>query len=1691
MSTSRGWSWTWGVALVALLLVTPSFAQDVDECSSPAAPVDDLTPVSDVLTVVGSITIDEARIPIDITHTWIGDLTIDVTSPAATTVNLHAAVGGAADNMLLTFADAGQANDPANLNCGCLMQTSGGTLADFNLETSDGDWTLDVADGAAGDAGTVNEWCVQAYEVGCPGRTELTCTSLAGDAVLTWTLPGTYTDIEISRDGTLLTTLPGTDTSYTDTAPGFDTFDYTVNAISADAACDRTLTCSVTVACPVVAITGLTCTPAGFAPSDIDLAWVNNGDYSEIDVARDGVSIATLPGGDLSYTDLALAAGTYVYTVTPTDGICDGGAATCTVTVTADLPAFDDCNATVVDILDLATVTSDIDILTSEVVNEVEVTVDITHTFQADLNIRVVSPAGTTGELLDGTIGGAADDVFAVFTNNGVPTGSLPLTCACEQLPTGSMSVWNSEDSLGIWTMEVEDDAGGDTGTLNEWCIEPQGCPTFAPSGVTCSFTDPDVTIDWTNESTYDAVEVYRNGTLLVSLDGTETTHTDLEVPNGLQSYVVRGVGPDCGADSTACLVEVGLVCADIVAPIAIEDDADGSSVDIDVIDEIDLTDLNVLVEMNHTWMADVTIRIESPSATAVTLYDGNLFLDFDDNMNSTFSENGEFIDGTNDLNAGGLLAPSGPGRLSDFRDETTAIGLWTATYLDDVAGFDFGEIVATCLSEGCEVEVPDAGIACTSTGSDVTITWTNPAGAAYTAIDVLREGVVVGSLTGGEESFDDLGAPAGILEYTVVYTDAVIGCSNSWTCSVAVGLGFCNTEQAIVDDTATVVTTVTGAASITDPVIAIEFTHLDTDTVTIDLTSPDGTTILLFDHFNLFGSFFTDVPFRDGGVDLDTPPFLGAIQPREPLSTFAGEDPNGDWTLTVTGLDPASSGFVNAFCVNFGDCALEPPTGLTCTATDSDVDLAWTNNDTYDSVEIYRDGALLSTELGGAEIFTDFGVPDGVAVYQVVGVSAVAGCDAQSTFCTAVVGDIACNTERGNIIFDLTRVVEVLDDVLVSDAAAAVDITHDFAAPEITIDLTSPSFTTVTLATSPDAFNTGIDATFGGGGVPFLDGGLLDIDGAEMVPSGPGSMADFDGDGSLGDWTFEITDTVAPGLPGIFNSACINPQRCTVGAPTAFTCTPMGDDIDLSWVNASAYGEIRVVRNGDEVAVIDGAESTFTDIAPGAGFHVYQIFGTDAIPATCERASESCQTQVGFTECSGAGELITAGAPVVSDLTITATGAVLGVEALLEMTHTFQGDVEATLDSPSGDQVMLLDELGGIEDDFAVIISDDGVAAGSITYNCLCRQMPALGTMADFGGDADGTWTLTVTDVFAGDDGTLDNWCLEVETCDLAGPSELLCTVDGNDAILDWANNDTYDELVVSRDGVEVAILGGSETTYTDMPGAGLFTYTVTGNDATLGCGSGVSCMATVGLVCDAPDLLISSTLPITTSTIEVTDADAPDDLLAVVDLTHTWVGDITIDLENPDSTATRLFDTDNGNMNDDLSLTFADSGTALDVTAAGIYDTGETVMPTGPGTMLDLAGGTLDGTWTLTITDEVGGDDGNLASWCLNLPATGGGGGGPTFIRGDCDGNGIFFGLLDALYLLQFSFTGGPALPCEKAGDADGNDVVFGLLDALYILQFAFTGGPAPGSPFPDCGTDTSDLSPSVSCDMGTCTP
>lgn len=84
-----------------------------------------------------------------------------------------------------------------------------------------------------------------------------------------------------------------------------------------------------------------------------------------------------------------------------------------------------------------------------------------------------------------------------------------------------------------------------------------------------------------------------------------------------------------------------------------------------------------------------------------------------------------------------------------------------------------------------------------------------------------------------------------------------------------------------------------------------------------------------------------------------------------------------------------------------------------------------------------------------------------------------------------------------------------------------------------------------------------------------------------------------------------------------------------------------------------------------------------------------------------------------------------------------------------------------------------------------------------------------------------------------------------------------------------------------------------------------------------------------------------------------------------------------------------------------------------------------------------------------------------------------------GPSFLRGDANGDGVVEPLGDALFLLQWAFGDLTAPPCLAAADANDNGGVSGLLDALYLLGWGFFDDDPPPDPGPErCGPDPNGI-------------
>ncbi|MBI9041051.1 proprotein convertase P-domain-containing protein [Lutibacter sp.] len=152
-----------------------------------------------------------------------------------------------------------------------------------------------------------------------------------------------------------------------------------------------------------------------------------------------------------------------------------------------------------VPINDGETATSTINIANSFTISKVKVSVDITHTYIADFNIKLISPPTSNKEILlfDGSCGDT-DGLEVTFDDeaaSAIVCGSQPVTGIFT--PIQALSGLNGIDALGNWTIEIYDAYSGDIGTLNSWSLE--FC--YAENIVNSTFTNSPLTVG--TNSTY------------------------------------------------------------------------------------------------------------------------------------------------------------------------------------------------------------------------------------------------------------------------------------------------------------------------------------------------------------------------------------------------------------------------------------------------------------------------------------------------------------------------------------------------------------------------------------------------------------------------------------------------------------------------------------------------------------------------------------------------------------------------------------------------------------------------------------------------------------------------------------------------------------------------------------------------------------------------------------------------------------------------------------------------------------------------------------------------------------------------------------------------------------------------------------------------------------------------------------
>lgn len=196
----------------------------------------------------------------------------------------------------------------------------------------------------------------------------------------------------------------------------------------------------------------------------------NDADESTFTFTVSGIGIAPSVGGTIfedwdgdgvmDAQDAGLA-GRRVYLDANNNGLFDNGAQN---TFT---------NSTSLAISDLTTVVSTINVSgVTSFVNDVNIRLNITHTFDSDLTVYLISPTGARILLFDRVGSDGANFINTVFDDEAaisIDAGAAPFSGSYR--PAEPLSQLDGRPANGTWQLEITDNVNGDVGSLNSWDI--------------------------------------------------------------------------------------------------------------------------------------------------------------------------------------------------------------------------------------------------------------------------------------------------------------------------------------------------------------------------------------------------------------------------------------------------------------------------------------------------------------------------------------------------------------------------------------------------------------------------------------------------------------------------------------------------------------------------------------------------------------------------------------------------------------------------------------------------------------------------------------------------------------------------------------------------------------------------------------------------------------------------------------------------------------------------------------------------------------------------------------------------------------------------------------------------------------------------------------------------------------------
>ncbi|MBI5511132.1 MAG: proprotein convertase P-domain-containing protein [Deltaproteobacteria bacterium] len=289
--------------------------------------------------------------------------------------------------------------------------------------------------------------------------------------------------------------------------------------------------------------------------------------------------------------------------------------------------------------------------------------VNITHSYTGDVTVNLVAPDATSA-MVHNLSGGSSDDIVGTYDTTLIPD------------PPASMSVFDNRTGNGLWRLEVKDLLAGYEGVLNCWGLTFVKKTTCGSGG--CE--PPQETCGSCADC--NCAAVCGNG-LLDTAVGERCDDGNTAPGDGCSGQCVVESSFWCTGTPSVCRPLIRVARGPNLNKAIPDADPAGITDTINVGSSCTIRDINVDVNITHTWKGDLLVQLTGPSGTKVTLH------------NHTGSS-GDDIVGNYDLS----LQPDPPLAMTAFDGKGSA-GSWVL-FAADTVGSDTGTLNSWAVNIIC-----------------------------------------------------------------------------------------------------------------------------------------------------------------------------------------------------------------------------------------------------------------------------------------------------------------------------------------------------------------------------------------------------------------------------------------------------------------------------------------------------------------------------------------------------------------------------------------------------------------------------------------------------------------------------------------------------------------------------------------------------------------------------------------------------------------------------------------------------------------------------------------------------------------------------------------------------------------------------------------------------------------------------